>query len=66
MNFTSDTKFSAQKTDFWDPKLFINTASSISCCCSWPEWTCTHTSTPWRMNDKWSGINFLLGFQFPN
>ncbi len=31
-------KIQCTKTDFWDPKLFINTASSISCCCSWPEW----------------------------
>jgi hypothetical protein len=38
-------KIQFAKPFFRDPKLFIKTASSISCCCSRPEWTCTHKNT---------------------
>jgi hypothetical protein len=27
-----------------------------------PQWTSTPTCAPWRMNDKWTGNSFLLGF----
>jgi hypothetical protein len=31
---------------------------------AWVQSEPTPNSAPWRMNDKWSGKNFLLGFSF--
>jgi len=59
MNFTSDAKFSAQKLIF-EILSYSLTQHHLFHVAVLGQSGLAPTSTSWRMNDKWSGINFLL------
>jgi hypothetical protein len=48
--------------EMWIKILSVNTKEHFESNSWRPKWTSTHQSTPRRMNEKWSGNSFLLGY----